>query len=494
MIGWPRVVRRTWTMIHHAARRKARQLHRLSRRTLQFSLLLGGAALVSFVSLGFARMVDLALQWNKAWVAGLPWLVWPALPVGMVGLRWATLRFAPNAVGSGIPQVIASLSLPARSGRIRLVTLYQAVWKVPLTFLGLVLGASIGREGPSVQVGAALMLAWGRFCNKMGVPLKGVHTGELIATGAAGGLAAAFNAPLAGVIFAIEELGRGVALRWQRLVLLGVLAAGFIVVVFAGNNPYFGLFTGQALDHDMPGWTLLCGLVCGVGGGLFSWLLSKGAAAFAPARWRGWLRRHPLHLAFLMGLILAVLGWLTHYTVFGTGYDVASSAMAGHALESPGFGPAKLLATVVSYWAGIPGGIFTPALTAGAGFGAELSRLSGAVADQRVLVLLSMASFLAAATQSPLTASAIVMEMTGSQPMLVWLLLASLCASLVSRLFSPQPFYHFSAGRFRQQVREGDIAQAKAAAEADSPDTDSPAESDEEQALDVSDGAAGDRA
>src|SRR5690606_23479364 len=123
-----------------------------------------------------------------------------------------------------------------------LVSLSQALWKIPLTFFGLLIGASIGREGPSVQVGAALMLAWGGFCARMGLPLKGVHPSELIATGAAGGLAAAFNAPLAGVIFAIEELGRGTALRWQRLVLLGVLAAGFMVVALAGNNPYFGTF------------------------------------------------------------------------------------------------------------------------------------------------------------------------------------------------------------------------------------------------------------
>ncbi|HWK60341.1 MAG TPA: chloride channel protein [Eoetvoesiella sp.] len=466
MSHWPRILRRIWTMLHHGSRRKARQLHRMSHRTLQFSLLLAGAAMVSFMSLGFARMVDLALHWNATWIARVPWAIWIALPLGMVCLRWATLRFAPNAAGSGIPQVIASLSLPASSGRLKLVTLYESMWKVPLTFLGLVLGASIGREGPSVQVGAALMLAWGRLCKKMGVPLTGVQTNELIATGAAGGLAAAFNAPLAGVVFAIEELGRGTALRWQRLVLLGVLAAGFIVVVFAGNNPYFGTFTGHALEHNMAGWVLLCGLVCGIGGGIFSWLLSKGAAAFAPARWRDWLCRRPLHLAFFMGLILAALGLLTHYTVFGTGYEVASSAMAGHSLESPSFGPAKLLATVVSYWAGIPGGIFTPALTAGAGFGVELYRWTGALADQRVLVLLCMASFLAAATQSPLTASVIVMEMTGSQPMLVWLLIASLCASLVSRLFSPQPFYHYSAGRFRQQVRESDIALAKTASAA----------------------------
>ncbi|HCP79088.1 MAG TPA: chloride channel protein EriC, partial [Pusillimonas sp.] len=83
----------------------------------------------------------------------------------------------------------------------RLVSLVQALWKIPLTFLALIAGGSVGREGPSVQVGAALMLAWGKCCRLLGVPLVHVQTSELIATGAAGGLAAAFNAPLAGVIF-----------------------------------------------------------------------------------------------------------------------------------------------------------------------------------------------------------------------------------------------------------------------------------------------------
>lgn len=440
---------------------KTRQLHRISRKTLQLGLVLVGAALVSFVSLGFAQAVDLALNINKAWLSAVPWAAWFVLPFGLALLRWLTLRFAPNASGSGIPQVIASLSLPRGSGRHSLVSLYQSLWKIPLTFLGLAIGASIGREGPSVQVGAALMLAWGQFCKKIGVPLKSVHTSELIATGAAGGLAAAFNAPLAGVIFAIEELGRGTALRWQRIVLLGVLAAGFFVVAFAGNNPYFGVFMGQPLTQHMLIWTLLCGLASGVGGGIFSWMLSKGAASFAPSAWRGWIRKRPVRLAFFMGVVVALLGALTQHTIYGAGYDVAASALAGNQLESAGFGPAKLLATVASYWAGIPGGIFTPALTAGAGIGAELAMLAGGLVDQKVLVLLSMAAFLAAATQSPITASVIVMEMTGSQPMLFWLLVASLFASMVSRLFSPQPFYHYSAGRFRQQVREKDLAKSK---------------------------------
>ena len=143
-------------------------------------------------------------------------------------------------------------------------------------------GASIGREGPSVQVGAAVMLAWGDFWKRRGLRLRGFHANELIAAGAAGGLAAAFNAPLAGVIFAIEELGRGTVLRWQRLVLIGVLAAGFLVVAVAGNNPYFGVFAGEPLNQGMLMWVLVCGALNGALGGIFARLL--GRARRAPRR------------------------------------------------------------------------------------------------------------------------------------------------------------------------------------------------------------------
>ena len=435
------------------ARRKARQTRRLSRKSMPLMLLLGGAALVALVALAFAQLADLALEWNRAWVADYGWAAFILIPAAFALLRWATIRLAPNAAGSGIPQVIGALSMAPGPAQTSLVSLRQTLWKIPLTFLGLAAGASAGREGPSVQVGAALMLAWGRFWQRMGVPLRGFHANELLAAGAAGGLAAAFNAPLAGVIFAIEELGRGTVLRWQRLVLIGVLASGFLVVALAGNNPYFGIFQGEALPHYMALWVLLCGLVNGILGGVFGRLLSKGPAGMAPAAWRAWIRSHPIWTAAAMGLALAVLGALSQHTVYGTGYAVAGGLLAGESEGPAAFGLAKIAATVVSYWAGIPGGIFTPALTAGAGVGQHLWDLAGGDIDRRVLVLISMAAFLAAATQSPLTASVIVMEMTGSQPMLFWLLIGSLSASLVARQFCPQPFYHFAAGRFRRQAQ-----------------------------------------
>ncbi|AHC48355.1 chloride channel protein [Achromobacter xylosoxidans] len=450
----PTPLRRVATGSRHLLRRKLRQTNRLSRKSLPMALLLGGAALVALVSLGFAYLADLALEWNREWVGRAGWLALLVLPCALAALRWATLRFAPNAAGSGIPQVIGALSLPPGPSQRSLVSLAQVLWKIPLAFCGMLAGASIGREGPSVQVGAAVMLAWGDFWKRRGLQLRGFHANELLAAGAAGGLAAAFNAPLAGVIFAIEELGRGTVLRWQRLVLIGVLAAGFLVVAVQGNNPYFGTFAGAPLAHGMLWWVLICAALNGALGGIFARLLGKGPAAMAPASWRAWIRAHPIWTAFAMGLALALIGLATAGSVYGTGYGAAADLLSGetqHALPA-GFGLAKLAATVASYWAGIPGGIFTPALTTGAGIGHHIWELAGEGVDQRVLVLVSMAAFLAAATQAPLTASVVVMEMTGSQPMLFWLLVGSLLASGVSRQFCPQPFYHLAAGRFRRQA------------------------------------------
>ncbi|MGN6579306.1 MAG: chloride channel protein, partial [Bordetella sp.] len=189
-------------------RKRLRHTQRLSRKSLRLVLLLIGAALVALVSLGFAWMADYALAWNRQWTSKYVWLAFIVMPPGLMLLRWLTVRLAPYAGGSGIPQVIGALSLPPGRAQWRLVSL-QTVWKIPLTFLGMLLGASIGREGPSVQVGAAVMLAWSRLCLRLGVPLREFDLRELIAAGAAGGRAAAVNAPRAGGGVAPEGLGRG---------------------------------------------------------------------------------------------------------------------------------------------------------------------------------------------------------------------------------------------------------------------------------------------
>ncbi|SUA20775.1 Chloride channel protein-related protein [Neisseria gonorrhoeae] len=317
-------------------------------------------------------------------------------------------------------------------------------------------GASIGREGPSVQVGAAVMGAWGAWCKKHGLAFKGMQENDLMAAGAAGGLAAAFNAPLAGVIFAIEELGRGIMLRWERQILLGVLAAGFIQVAIQGNNPYFRVSTAafwKYFDVDRGG-----------GAGLR----------------RGWRHICPYALSRCGGVCTAQDTRLhPQPSAAAGGTDGAAARPARHVLprqnlrhrlprsrpsparhlRSPvGLAAAKWLATVFSYWAGIPGGIFTPSLTIGAVLGEHIAAIADISQGANIIVLICMAAFLAGATQSPIT-SAVVMEMTGGQSLLFWMLIACIFASQVSRQFSPRPFYHASGMRFRRRVLQETAAQ-----------------------------------
>ena len=432
---------------------KIRQTRRISRKSIAFLFLLAGSALVALTALLFAWMADFALETNAELVQKYPWFAWVALPFGLPLIVWITRRFAPYTSGSGIPQVLASLALPYGANKTRLIRLRETLLKIPLTFLAMCAGASVGREGPSVQVGAAVMSAWGAWCKKHGFAFRGMQENDLIAAGAAGGLAAAFNAPLAGVIFAIEELGREVMLRWERQILLGVLAAGFIQVAIQGNNPYFSGFSGDALDN-MLGWVLGCGLACGIAGGLFGRTLYLGATAFAPAKWREHIRRHPLITAALIGILLAAIGMLYQGKTYGTGYHEAAQALRGIHEAPAGLAVAKWFSTVLSYWAGTPGGIFTPSLTIGAVLGERIAVLTGLAQGTNVLVLLCMAAFLAGATQSPLTSAVVVMEMTGGQNLLFWLLIACIFASQVSRQFSPRPFYHAAGTRFKRQVEQ----------------------------------------
>ncbi|MEN7529924.1 MULTISPECIES: chloride channel protein [unclassified Cupriavidus] len=442
---------------HRAARRKSRQVGRISRMSMRYGVFMCGAGAVALFSMVFAYIAEVSLAWNARVTTATPWLAFVLLPFGLAALRWLTIRLAPQARGSGIPQVIAAVTLPpAGPAQTVLVSFRQAMWKVLLTTGALLAGASVGREGPSVQVGAAAMLAWGQWFQEKLKFRIGFHPNALIAAGAAGGLAAAFNTPLAGVVFAIEELGRGTAVRWDRLVLSGVLTAGFLSLAVLGNNPYFSVKVPLLVLHDAWGPVLLCAVVNGVMGGLFAKLLIAGVPGLVPSAWRGWATNRPVQVAFVCGIIVAALGWATKGATFGTGYEQASGLINGEPHSTLWFGLAKFGATVVSYFAGIPGGIFTPALAIGAGIGANVAdfvtHFMSGMAEPRVLALVSMAAFLAAATQAPITASVIVMEMTRTQDLTIYLLAASLLASFLSRQFNPHPFYHHMGHAFRREA------------------------------------------
>jgi H+/Cl- antiporter ClcA len=259
----------------------------------------------------------------------------------------------------------------------------------------------------------------------------------LIAGGAAG-IAAAFNAPLAGVVFAIEELAGRMESRASGVIITGIVLAGLVAVSAFGNLSYFGVIKVPQLGWTllMPG--LLVSLTSGAAGGVFARLMIASLTG-APERLNRWRARFPIRFAACGGLAIAVIGLATGGVTFGSGSEAVKQMLTGHDELTPLYTMLKFVATWITAWCGIPGGIFAPSLSIGAGIGDGVAQLAGASLGP-ALIAMGMAGFLAAVTQAPLTAFIIVMEMVDGHSMVLSLMASAMLASLVSRMIS-RPLY-----------------------------------------------------
>ncbi|ACI54068.1 Chloride channel core [Rhizobium leguminosarum bv. trifolii WSM2304] len=393
-----------------------------------------GAFAIGIISVGFARLADLAqrafagLTTSGEWGFLLPLVI---TPLGFMLSAYLAARFFPNAQGSGIPQAIAARHLRDPEDRTRLLSLRLVFGKIVLTVLGLLSGASIGREGPTVQVGASIMLAVARFGGM-------AQARGLILAGSAAGIAAAFNTPLAGIVFAIEEMSRTYESRANGLVLTAVILSGLAALGLAGSYNYFG--STAVAPVSLRDWELV--LVCGIGGGALGAVFS-GLALHAGQHVRRFAQPQPLRrmvmLATVCGLAVAVIGILSGGTTFGTGYDQAKGAVEGNPLPLLFF-VEKLVAGFLSMISGIPGGIFAPSLAIGAGFGSTVGQLMGS--GIALAAILGMAGYFAGVVQAPMTAFVIILEMTGDHQAVIPIMAVSMIGYITSRLLSREPLYH----------------------------------------------------
>jgi chloride channel protein, CIC family len=413
---------------------------------------LGGIA-VGGVAVGFASLADYAQQSFARFVSS--GFLWPLLvtPTGFVLAVFAASRFFAGSQGSGIPQAIAAHRVADARVRQRLVSLRAAAGKIALTTFGLLCGASTGREGPTVQIGAALMFAAGRLS-----PRK---QAGLIVAGAAAGVAAAFNTPIAGIIFGIEELTRTFERRTSGLIIATVVAAGSVSLVLVGNYTYFGTTAGML--HGTVAWLAipLCGVVGGLLGGVFSRIVI--AAARGAGRIGAVAQHRPIAFAAACGLVVAVAGILAGGSTYGTGYDQVKNALAGEQSLGALFTPLKFLATLCSSLSGIPGGIFSPSLAIGAGIGADLAQLFSN-ADLGAMMLLGMVAYLAGVVQAPITAFVIVTELTNNRAMLTPLMMTALIAYGTARLICPDGIYHALARTLFARAVAGAASSAQTSA------------------------------
>jgi H+/Cl- antiporter ClcA len=418
--------------------RRHRKLLFSGRRWRMRLVFWGGALAVGGVSVAFAWAAGRARALFEHLLIH-PWIAFALTPCGFVLSVYLARRFFPGSQGSGIPQAIAARR--AHNRQDALLSMRLALGKIGLTLMGLAFGASIGREGPTVQVGAAIMLQAGKW-GGMG------KARGLILAGSAAGVAAAFNTPLAGIVFAIEEMGRAFEQRTSALVLIAVILAGLASLGLVGNYSYFG--SNSSMLIVTIDWIAVA--VCGIAGGVLGGGFAR-AVIWGTAKIRVWFAAHQdgtmrraLILAGICGLIVAACGFLSHGQTYGTGYEAARGAVEGNGLAW-NFTPLKFLATLASTLSGIPGGLFAPSLSVGAGIGSIIAHVLGVHAIGAI-VLLGMCAYFSGVVQAPITAAVIIGEMTGASGMRLPLLLAALIAYGVSRLIQRESLYHALADNF----------------------------------------------
>ncbi|MGO4381233.1 chloride channel protein [Pseudoduganella sp. RAF53_2] len=400
------------------------------------AVVIGAAAAAGLVVVGFTRLAEIAFELFTRFVAWSWWLTLLWMPLVCAAIVWATRRYAQGAAGSGIPQVMVALDPALPQGeRGRFVSLRLSLSKILLTATGLLAGLSLGREGPSVQIAAGVMLAARRFLPSQSV----INSRGLLIAGGSAGIAAAFNTPLAGVMFAIEELARTPEQRSSGLIVAGIVLAGLIAVSIGGNATYFGVIHPGPIGMDLLWPGFLTTLVAGIAGGLFARLLLtslRGGTRDFASHLRG---RFPIRFAAVCGLAVAVIGIVSHGAIFGSSYGSTRALLDGSHAVAADFGALKFLATWLTVWSGAPAGIFAPSLAIGAGLGSNVAALTH-YPFAPALIALGMVGFLAAATQAPLTSFIIVMEMVDGHAMVLSLMACAVVAGTISRVLSP-PLY-----------------------------------------------------
>jgi len=437
------------------------------------AVLVGTALLVGmgtgFGALGFIALLRLL---QRGFTLAGDWLRSVAGPAGLilVPVLGALIAgpliafFAREAKGHGVPEVMQAIAL--RGGRIRPVV---ALIKALASAACISSGGSAGREGPIVQIGSALGSTVGQLFR-----LSDDRIRNLVACGAASGIAAVFNAPIAGVIFALEVILGEFTTRYFGSVVIAAVTSSVVSRAFLGDQPAFRV-PAYALTSawELPLYALLGGLAA------LAAILFVRALYWFEDRFDGW--RFPEWLKPAAGGLLTGVIGLWFPQVLGSGLEFIGETVSGASLglwlllALLGF---KILATSFTLGSGNSGGVFAPALFGGAMLGGAVGQavqrlLPGIGAVPGAYALVGMAAFFSAAAHAPITAVLIVFEMSGDYRLILPLMFATVISTLVSERLHPESIYSLKLVRRGIHLERGhdiDVLQGITVGEAMTPD------------------------
>ena len=390
------------------------------------------------VAVGYTKLFGVAegtlqhiLHWHN-------WMIFIMAPVCFF-IAWMIVQlFAPNAKGSGIPQVMAAIDLATpRSGEKvkKLLSMRIILTKIGSSVMMVLGGGAIGREGPTIQIAGSVFMVVHKLIPKSWAKLS---ARSFILTGASAGLAAAFNTPLGGVVFAMEELAR-IHIRYFSTVLFSaVIIAGLTAQGLLGPYLYLGYPDVRGLS-----FTIFLGVaVTAIISGLLGSAMCKMILALM--KWkRGFTKLQSAIFVISIGLIVAFIAFFADGSILGSGKAIMNGTLFTENKSLPWYVVIERVGgSVLAFNTGAAGGVFAPALASGASVGAFISGLFHlAGANANILILSGMVGFLTGVTRTPFTSAILVLEMTDRHSVIFHLMLAAMLANIVALLVDKHSLY-----------------------------------------------------
>ncbi len=412
-----------------------------------------GSVITGFVAVMYAKLFawgENLLHFILNWHA---WMIFIIAPIGFVLSWWLVKEFAPNAKGSGIPQVMAAVELanPKEHRKIRsLLSLKIIVFKIISSVVLVIGGGAVGREGPTIQIAGSVFRKVNEYLPEW---WPKISKKNMIMTGAAAGLAAAFNTPLGGIVFAVEELSKTHINYFKTALFTAVIIAGLTAQTLAGSY----LYLGYPKTNDVSLMVMFpIILVAGIAGIMASQL------SITMLKMNDWKKRNlktdKANVVFLIisALIIASIAYFINQEILGSGKEIMERVLFTKNKHEEWYVPIlRMLGPALSFTSGGAGGIFAPALTAGASIGSVISGFINLTQNEtNVVVLAGMVAFLTGITRAPFTSAIIVLEMTDRHSLIFHLMLGGMVSSIASLLVSRHSLYDLIKINFLNEIRK----------------------------------------
>lgn len=391
------------------------------------------AVIVGFVATGYAEAFLATDHFLGRILAAHPTAIWWLSPLCFV-LGWAIIQYAaPGAGGSGIPQTLAVFDLAERSKYTRSVRrIFGArVWiaKIASSLLGCLGGGSMANEGPTIQIASGISYSLGKRFQKVWPKLQ---SDFFIVAGAGAGVAAAFNTPLGGIVYSIEEFSSLHLHRFKTVLLTAVIIAGFIAQWLVGSYLYLGVPRIEPLETSTYFYVVVLALLAGWWGGLMGECVVRVTRFRNEALTRVW---HRYVVALAMGLLVAAIYTFVDTKIIGAGRAVVVDMLFHPEQQAPSLSLtlSRFFGPILTFLSGVAGGFFAPSLAAGGSLGSYFASLLDP-GHANLYMLAGMIAFMSGMTHLPFTSFVLVLEMTDRHSAIFPMMLAAILAQAGSRL------------------------------------------------------------